>query len=359
MSHGPNPEEELLTRPGALQIPEGSPPPRIRLFDFDADGVEELEVDDVELLRPYAETTRTTWIDVQGLGDEGQLRRIGEIFGLHRLALGDAVNVPQRAKADLYDEHLLVIGRAPVGDSSGGLGDPPPQVCMIVGRGYLVSFQERSFGFFEGVRDRIRAGGGVLRTGGPGYLAAQLLAALVDAYYPINDEIAQALDDAEEKLLEDPTPDGVAEIHRLQRRITTLRRVARPQAEVLRRLSTQASPFVTEETLPYLRDSRDSAEQILGRLDAAREVAADTMAAMLATLGHRQNEVMKVLTLVGSIFIPLTFVAGIYGMNFQHMPELGYRWGYPIAIAGMITIAVVLLVLFRRRGWLGSRGRRD
>lgn len=347
----------LAGSPGTLVIPEGSPPPRIRMFEYDENGLEEWQVEDVELLVPYARTTRTTWIDVQGLGGEATLRRVGEIFGIHRLALADAVNVPQRAKADLYEEHLMVVGRAPALDDQGL--DRVPQVCLLISDGYVLSFQERYFGFFDGVRERIRGGAGSIRGGGPGYLASALLGALVDHYYPAVSAIAQDLDAIEEDILADPTPESVARVHRLQRRITTLRRVARPQTDALLRLSREPLPFIDDRARIYLRDVHDRAEQVMGRLDSARETAVDTMNAVLATLGHRQNEVMKVLTLVGSIFIPLTFIAGIYGMNFEHMPELKQRLGYPLALSAMGIVAAAMLLLFRRRGWLGGRrGRR-
>jgi magnesium transporter len=343
--------------PGTLMIPEGSPPPRIHLMEYDENGFDERDIEDLEALVPYARTTRTTWIDIQGLGDEGTLRRVAEIFGIHRLALADAVNVPQRAKADSYDEHLLIVGRAPC-EGTEDL-DHVPQVCLLISSGYLVTFQERYFGFFDGVRDRIRSGGGgTIRAAGPGYLGAALLGALVDYYYPVLGDIAQELDDIEEEILLAPTPESVGRVHQLQRRITTLRRVARPQAEALARLYRDASPFLDATARMYLRDAQDGAEQILGRLDSAREVAVDTMSAVLATLGHRQNEVMKILTLVGSVFIPLTFIAGIYGMNFEHMPELKLRLGYPLALSVMGAVALAMLMLFRRRGWLGDGRRR-
>jgi len=351
------PSVPAASSPGTLVIPEESPPPRIFLFEYDEAGIEECEVEDVEELVGHAQSTKTTWIDIQGLGDEALLRRVGEIFGIHRLALADAVNVPQRAKADEYDEHLLIVGRAPAKDDDAALGRVP-QVCLLIGSGYLVSFQERSFGFFDGVRERVRRGTGLVRTGGAGYLGSALLGALVDQYYPVVGEIAQELDEIEEEILDQPTPEGVQRIHQLQRRITTLRRVARPQAEALARICRESSPFVDETAQIYLRDVHDRAAQIMGRLDSAREMAVDTMSTVLATLGHRQNEVMKVLTLVGSIFIPLTFIAGIYGMNFEYMPELKWRPGYPLALATMAAVAVGMLLLFRRRGWLGDGRRR-
>ena len=271
------------------------------------------------------------------------------------VALADAVDIPQRAKTQEYAEHVLVIGRAPVVPFEPS--EPPPQVCILIAEGYVVSFQERYFGFFDEVRDRLRTDGSDLRTGGPAFLAQALLDALVDRFYPVVEDLSDRLDELETAILERSSPRLVAELHRIQRQITTLRRIARPQVEALHRLARTDSPLVPQPVRVFVQDVHDHAQQVLGRLDAARDVATDTMAAVLATEAQRQNEVMKVLTLVGSIFIPLTFIAGIYGMNFEHMPELRFRAGYPIVLGVMAVVAVGMVVLFRLRGWIGPRSK--
>jgi magnesium transporter len=182
--------------------------------------------------------------------------------------------------------------------------------------------------------------------------------ALIDHYYPPIERISEELDDLEETIFDDPDPRAVFRLHQAQRSITILRRTARPQLEAVFQLARTESRFIPAENQRFFNDVLDHAQQIMGRLDAAREMAVDTMSAVLATLGHRQNEVMKVLTLVGSIFIPLTFIAGIYGMNFEYMPELGSRTGYPIVISVMVLVAIGMVLLFRYKGWIGSR-RRD
>ncbi len=343
---------ESVQREHTLSIPAGSPAPRIRLMEYGPDSLIEKEIDDPDLLRPYANTPNTTWIDIQGLGDEERLRAVARILGIHGLALGDAVNVPQRAKTLEYPEHLLVVLRAPLSpfDPSKGV----PQVCILIAEDYLVTFQERYFGFFDSVRERVRQEHGMLRHSGPAMLVYTLADALVEQYYPVVDDISDELDEMETKILDDPSPARVARLHQLPRQITTLRRVARPQVDALRKLSTIDSPVVPEDAIVFMKDAEDHARQILGRLDAARDVATDLMNAVLATLGHRQNEVMKVLTLVGSIFIPLTFMAGIYGMNFEYIPELKYRMGYPLLLLAMVVVAVAMVGFFRYRGWIGG-----
>jgi magnesium transporter len=355
MSASTDQDPRVNTAPGTLIIPEGSPPPRIRLVEIGSDSIEEIEDIPVEALRPYSHTSGTTWIDVQGLGDEATLNTIGEILRIHSLALADAVNVPQRAKTQLYPEHVVMIFRSPTDEFDATTS--VPQVCILIGHGYIVSFQERYFGFFDDVRERIRDPDSELHHAEPAFLAHALIDALVDRYYPHVEAISERLDDLEATIFANPSPQHVSDLHQLQRQITTLRRVARPQVEALHRMSRMDSPLIPESVKVFLLDVEDHAQQILGRLDSARDIATDMMGAVLATLGHRQNEVMKVLTLVGSIFIPLTFIAGIYGMNFEYMPELKQRLGYPLVIGVMIAVALGMVALFRAKGWIGTKSR--
>jgi magnesium transporter len=343
-------------RPGTLAIPEGSPAPRIYLFDYTPERVTERAVTDLAELEPFAETDATTWIDWQGMGDEEALWRVAEIFGIHPLALEDAVNIPQRSKFEIYDAHQIIIARSPLAEE-GRLG--APQVCFVLGRNYLVTFQERYFGFFDPVRERIRAGRGPMRESGPDYLAYALIDALVDRYYPVVDEISQNLDELEDAILLDADAGHLAQIHKIRRDVATLRRVGWPQGETIGELTRAPSPFVTEETRVYLRDTFDHMSQIMGRIDFCREVIVGLMDIYLSTVGYRQNEIMKVLTLMASIFIPLTFVAGIYGMNFEYMPELQRRGAYFLVLGVMIVIAVAMTAYFRYRGWLGRSRRRS
>jgi len=345
------------SRPGTLAIPEGSPPPRIHLFDYDPAGVREQEIDDPEQLRAYLESPSVTWIDVKGLGDERVLRRIGELCGLHPLALEDAVNAPQRAKSELYDDHQLVIARLPVFDEEGVMS--VPQVCLLIGRRHLLTFQERDFGFFAPVRERCRAGLGPMRRLGPDYLAYALLDTLVDRYYPIAERLAHELEEIEEEVLEEPNPDCLTRIHQVRRQLVVLRRIGWPQHEMIATMTRDPTPFVSDEVRTYLRDVDDHISQIMELVDSSREMAVGLTEIYLSNLGHRTNEIMKVLTLMASIFIPLTFIAGIYGMNFEFMPELHRPRAYPIVLAVMGILAVAMVGYFRHRGWIGAGRRRS
>jgi magnesium transporter len=342
-------------RPGTLAIPVDSPPPRIHVFDYGPEQVVERPLEDLAELERYARTETTTWIDVRGMGDEAVLRRIGEVFGIHPLALEDAVNVPQPAKTELYEEHQIIIARAPLRED----GDLSfPQVCFLLGRHCLITFQDRYYGFFDPVRDRIRAGIGPIRSGGADYLAYALIDILVDHYYPVVESLSQEVDDLEEVVLVDPEPGDLARMHAIRRSVAALRRVGWPQREAIGDLCRSTSPYMGEDARTYLRDTHDHMSQIMGRVDFCREVVVGLMDLYLSNMSHRQNEIMKVLTLMASIFIPLTFIAGIYGMNFENMPELGTRFGYFGVLAVMAVMAILLVGYFRRRGWIGRSRRR-
>jgi magnesium transporter len=345
-------------RPGALAIPAGSPPPRIHVYRYTRDSLDEGEVHDVEQLAAARDARETTWIDVRGLGDEALLLRIGAIFGLHPLALADAVNVPQRAKSELYPDHQVVIARMPILDAAGEID--VPQVALFIGRGHLLTFQERSFGFFDPVRERLREGSGRMRGSGADYLAYALVDALIDRYYPVVEGLAHALEDLEEHAVStSPDPEVLERIHHARRLLVVLRRIGRPQREAVRELATVESPFVGADVRTFLRDTLDHVSQVMELADSAHEMSVGLMEIYLSNVGQRTNEIMKVLTLVTSVFIPLSFIAGVYGMNFDHMPELHGRWGYPLALGAMGSVAVGMLAFFRRRGWLGRRRERS
>lgn len=341
------------SRPGALFVPEDSPAPRIRFMEYDEEILEEGEIESPEELRVYAETERPTWIDIQGFGDELCLRHIARIFGIHSLALADAVNVPQRPKTQRYPEHLLIIIQAP--HASHEAGERLPQVAILLARDYVVTFQERHFGFFDEVMERLRNPTSGLRRLGPAYLVYTLVDALIDQYYPLLAEIADEVDEIEAEIFTRASPELVARLHRLQRRTTQLLRIHRPQVDAVHQLVRHDTTLIPDAVRLYFGDVEDHARQILGSLEAARDAATDAMSAIHAILGHRQNEVMKLLTLVGSIFIPLTFIVGIYGMNFDYMPELRSRMGYPVVMGLMAVLALLMLAWFRAKGWLGER----
>jgi len=339
--------------PGTLAIASDQLAPKIYAFSYSASGFEESELTDLDQLSNDAD--RVNWIDVQGLGDEATLWRIAQAFGIHPLALEDAVNTPQRAKAEPYEEHLLIIGRTPVRDEAGKLD--LPQVSIFVGPGYVVTFQDRKRGLFEPVRARIRAGKGPIWSMKSDYLAYALLDTMIDRYYPIVEDLVERIDDLEDEVIHDPTRGMLPELYQIRRELVLLRRVGVPQRSAIHELS-RTTPFISSEVRTYLRDTHDHISQLTELVESSRDLTLAVMDMYLSAIGNKTNDIMKVLTLLSSIFIPMTFIAGVYGMNFEFMPEIHRPWAYPVVIGVMVLIAASMLWLFIRRGWIGQPSRR-
>lgn len=337
--------------PGALSLDPSWPEPVIRVIAYGPEGFAEDEIQVDEIPR-YLGAWPVVWINVDGLGSETILRSIGERFGLHRLALEDVVNLGQRAKVEAYDEDLFVVARSP-----GGGALPSEQVTMFLGNGFVLSFQERPGDSFDGVRERIRHGKGKIRKNGADYLIYALFDAIVDSYFPILEEISESLVALEEEVLTSPDRETVARVHEVKRRLLDLRRAISPHREALNTLIRDAGDQISEEAGLYFRDTYDHCMRIIEIVESQRDLCADLMATYLSLVSNRMNEVMKVLSIIGTVFIPLGFIAGLYGMNFDpgaspfNMPELGWYLGYPFALLLMGSIALGLLAYFWKRGW--------
>jgi len=343
------------SRPGTLAIAPGSPPPRIHLFEYRGEHCTELDVEDVSELAAHVNTDETTWVDVQGFGDEAKLRALGALFSLHDLTLEDATNVPQRAKSAIHPDYHVFVARAPdPGDSRRVL---VPQVFLLVQGSTLLTFQDHYYGFFAPVRERIRAGNPRIRAGGPDYLAYALLDVMVDHYFPRLELASEVLDDLEEEVYGDAGAELLERLHHVRRDLVVMRRVGWPMREALRALAVEPSPFISDEVRMYLQSTEQHMVQAVEAVDAARETTQGLVELHLSNVSYRTNEIMKVLTLMASIFIPLTFIAGIYGMNFENMPELHSQRGYFVVLGVMVAVAVGMVVFFARRGWI-SWGRR-
>jgi magnesium transporter len=233
------------------------------------------------------------------------------------------------------------------------------QVSLFIGAHYLLTIQERQGDVFDPVRVRIRAGKGLIRRSGPDYLAYALIDAVLDGYYPVLEALGDRLQAIEERILHETRPSSQRSIHRIRRDLLVLRRAVWPQREAVGALVREESPLITPRVRQYLRDCLDHAVQILDVIDTYRELASSLMDTHMSTVGQRANEVMKVLTIMASIFIPLTFLAGLYGMNFDYLPELHYRWSYPLLLLVMVVVAAGMLLYFRRRNWWGDPGDAD
>jgi magnesium transporter len=339
-------------RPGAFSVPADAPPPRIRVIAYGPEGCQERTVTDVATLRPPASGPGVTWIDVEGFGDQRTLEAIREAFGIHPLAMADIVNSPQRPKLEDYDDQYLIVARMARVTERGEID--LEQVSLIHGKRWVLTFQEHPGDVFEPIRERLRNGTGALQRMGADYLVYALLDAIVDEYFVVLEHVGSELEEVEEEVMGRPSQSVLARIHGVRRTLLDLHRIQWGQREMLNRaLRDESGPF-GERVRVYLRDVHDHAIQILDVIETYRETVAALMEIYLSSVSNRLNEVMKTLTVMASIFIPLTFVVGIYGMNFEYMPELHWRHGYAMVWGLMLVVAGALVAWFWRRGWLGG-----
>jgi len=342
-------------RPGTLVVDPAAPPSRMTLAVYSADGVDESAVDDVSAIPALLQPGRKAWLDVVGLGSEDVLRALESQFGLHPLAIEDIAHVGQRPKIDSYPDHVLIVVRRlrPADDELLRV----EQMSLLLSGDTLVTFREQPGDVFEPVRHRLHEGGGPMRRSGVDYLAYALLDAVVDGYSPILEDLGDEVDWLEESVM-DAHPGALERLARLKRAVLQVRRAAAPLRDGIKALVAKPDEFFTESTRTYLRDTQDHCAQAVDVVEAYREVTNGLFNTYLSAVGNRTNEIMRVLTIMASIFIPLTFLAGIYGMNFEHMPELHLWWSYPLLLALMLAGAIGMTLYFRRRGWIGSRDRR-
>lgn len=342
--------------PGTLTIDPCAPKPIVQVMAYGAESFHECTLTDLAPLNGMLSEYATVWVNVDGLGDADTIRQLGQIFHLHPLALEDVVNVHQRAKVEQYGDHLFIVAR--MVELNDHLGTE--QVSIFLGRNFVLTFLEDPGDSFDPVRQRLRGNSGRIRNSGTGYLAYALLDAAVDAYFPVLEQFGERLDALEDTVILRPNKEAISKIHDVKRDLRLLRRAAWPMREAVNSLSRDPSPLIHDDTRPYLRDCYDHTVQILDLVETYRELGADMTDLYLSSLSNRLNEVMKVLTMIATIFMPLSFVAGVYGMNFDpavspwNMPELKWPFGYEFALTLMLGTLVAMLLLFRRRGWLGG-----
>jgi magnesium transporter len=346
--------------PGTISVDRAASPAIVTAFAYGPEGFEECRVEDLDVLPGLVARYPVTWINVDGLGTAETIQKLGELFGLHRLALEDVVNVPQRPKVEPYGNQWFVIARMP--------NPSPPleteQICIFLDKKFVITFQEAPGpDCFDPIRERIRQGRPRLRAGGPDYLAYAILDSIVDSYFPILEKYGDSLDDIEARVLEGSDASAIAELYRLKRDFTALRRYIWPLRDVVNVLTHEEIPLLRDETRIHLRDCHDHTVQLMELVESFRDVSSGLVDVYLSTTGARMNEIMKVLTIIATVFIPLSFIAGIYGMNFNtssrwNMPELDWPWGYAMSLGLMAAVAAVLVSYFWRKGWIGRSSRR-
>jgi len=368
MSESP---QRVLRGARRRRTPPGAPPgimvadpsalsPQLSYFAYGPDAIEEEQGATLAQIDDWRKSLPVLWIDVVGLGDISVLQNIGEKFGLHHLAMEDVVNVHQRPKVDDYDDHLFIVCRMP---SANHLLETE-QVSLFLGRDFVITFQEKPGDCFDPVRNRLRTSRGRIRTSAADYLAYALLDAVTDDYFPLLEAIGERIDELEESIMSDPVPDDVNRVHALKRDLLTTRRAVWPQRDTMNQLVRDDSPLISEPTKVYLRDCVDHTFQLIDLIETYRETVSDLTDIFLSAQSIRMNQIMKVLTVIATIFMPLTLITGIYGMNFDtkssswNMPELGWSFGYLAVMALMLAIGLGMLEYFRRRGWIGRPRRR-
>jgi len=290
------------------------------------------------------------WVDVDGLHETGILEDIGSRFGLHPLALEDVAHANQRPKADDFEDYLLIVLRMIRHDETSN-SIVSEQVSLVLGPDYVFSFQEAAGDVFDPVRERIRQGKGRSRGLGADYLADILMDSIVDNYYVVLDKIGERIEALEEPVVSDPSPEILREIHGLKHDLVYMRKYVTPLRELIGGLARGESKLVAEETTLFLRDVYDHTIHVVESVEAFRDMLSGLQDLYLSSVSNRMNQVMKVLTIVGTIFVPLTFLAGVYGMNFEYMPELGWRWSYPIFWLVAAGIGAGMIGFFWRSRW--------
>ena len=345
------------TPPATLvsHAPERSGPPLLTLTQYDAESIFEGRFDTIEELLGRFDEQKVNWINIDGLSDVGVMRALGERFEIHPLALEDVLNTTQRPKIEQYPGHYFIVAEM-IYEADARI--TVEQLSLFLGRNYVLTIQEESgHDVFTQVRSRLRAGRGYMRKMKADYLAYALLDATVDQFYPVLESIGDTIEEIEEELLRTPSRNALRRLYETKRLLLQLRRAAWPQRETFNVLVRDDSGFIAKETQIFLRDCYDHTTQIIDILESFRDLGAGLMDVYLTSLGFRTNEIVRVLTVISSIFIPLTFLAGLYGMNFNtdhplNMPELNWPYGYLFCLGLMASIALGMVIYFKRKHWL-------
>lgn len=346
------------TSPGTLADYENTNkmPLMILLTDYTDTEFQEKNLAKAEECKSYLEKESVTWIHVQGDAEPDTMRNLANIFGLHHLALEDIINSGQRPKIDEYSEHLFVIMSHPVKDVDNN-EIKLDQVSFFIGNNFVISFHPGEYDLFEPVRERLRNHIGRIRARGADYLMYALLDMVVDEGYPVLEWLGDEIETLEDEILEMPTNNSLRTLHQLKRTLVILRRMLWPQREVLNNLARNENALISENNRIYFNDCYDHTIQIMELNETYRDMVTGLMDIYLSSISFRLNEIMRVLTVIATIFIPLTFIVGLYGMNFSNdkspwaMPELHWYYGYPMVLIVMVMIIAGMLYYFKRKNW--------
>lgn len=322
----------------------------IEVIDYDAENVQKLKTENVEDVLPFKITPTISWINVFGLHKTEAIQKLGEYFDLHPLVLEDILNVRQRPKVEFYDNYVFVVLKM-LNYTDDRMVDTE-QVSMVLGRNFVITFQEKPGDVFDPVRERILKNKGIVRKKGADYLFHSLIDVIVDNYFLILESLEHETDELEYEILSQHFSDVVQRIHLLRKKLIDLRNSTWPLREVTNTLHRENFGFIQPETSLYFRDVYDHTIQIIDIIESLRDTIGGLLDIYLSSVNNRMNEVMKLLTIIATIFMPVTFIAGIYGMNFRYMPELSWKWGYPVVLVVMAGIVTGMILYFKRKKWL-------
>ena len=324
---------------------------KITYIDYNEDHFQEEQVETVDKVFQFSNTSTATWINFDGIYQLDTIEKIGKHFKIHPLVLEDIMNTGQRPKMEDFGDYLFIVLKMLHYDEKND-ETKTEQVSLVLSSKYVLSFQEDEGDVFDSIRERIRTDRGSIRKRRADYLAYSLIDAIVDNYFMVLEKIGEKIEDIEDELIKNPTPAVLQTIHHLKRELIFLRKSVWPLREVISRLERWESPLIDKSIDIYLRDVYDHTIQVIDSLETFRDTLSGMLDIYLSSVSNRMNEVMKVLTIIATIFIPLTLIAGIYGMNFRYMPELESPWGYPMVYVVMLAVCAVMLVYFRRKKWL-------
>ena len=325
---------------------------KIRVIDYNEDKFEEKEAKNIEECFDYKNSNSISWINIDGLHEVGIIEKIGKHYNIHSLVLEDILNVGQRPKIEDHDDYLYIVFKMfSIGEGTSEVKNE--QISLLMIKNTVITFQENIGDIFEPVRDRLRAAKGRIRKSGADYLTYALIDIVVDNYFIVLEKLGEIIEDLEDELVSSPKPEDLQLIHKLRREMILLRKSVWPMREVLSAMYRGESELINESTEIFLRDVYDHTIQVIDTIESYRDMITGMLDTYLSSLSFRMNEVMKVLTIIATIFIPLTFVAGVYGMNFHHMPELDWGWFYPVGFwIFSLVIVLGMLYYFKRKHWL-------
>ena len=323
----------------------------ISVLDYDEEHCEIKELEKVDESFPFKETPTVTWLNINGLHEVEMLKRLGDHFNIHPLILEDILNTHQRPKIEVFDDYVYIVLKMISFDEENNKIDVE-QVSLILGSNYVITLQERAGDIFGPIRSRIQENKGRIRRSAPDYLAYAIIDIIVDHYFLVLEKLGETIEGMEDSVVERPSTSLMHDIHTMKSELILLRKSIWPLREMISTIVREEISLIKEHTMPYFHDVYDHTIQVVDTVETYRDMVSGLLDVYLSSVSNKMNEVMKVLTIIATIFIPLTFIAGIYGMNFEFMPELQWRWAYPAVWGIMLFILCGMVVYFRRKRWL-------